>query len=254
MSITRISIRRRASKALTSPKHDLPGYSAPRAPALEARRARKAPDAQRQPRSLRAKCLIALSLILGPLALAPFSAMVTHGALAEPSGEIDAVLVPGAALRNGGDSLSDALRWRMDTAIDLLKQRKAHFLVVSGGGEGDWNEARAMARYAIEAGIPESAILIEDQAATTRETGVYASRLMRRHGLSNALVVSQWYHVPRVRIALEQEGISAQGKAAKHPNFLNNEPYFVLREALALYAYGSRLDLNQRLRQLGTSS
>jgi len=243
------------SRSLSSPKHPLRGAATARRRPLDSGRTSingELLKPERKPRSTFAKLAMLAALLLGPLAIAPFSAMCFYGGLTEPDARADVIIVPGAALRNGGNDLSDALRWRMDTAISLWKSRKANFILVSGGGEGAWNEARAMARYAEEHGVPQSAILIEDRARTTRETGRLASGIMRRQGLKRALVVSQWFHVARTRIALEQAGVNTQGKACDHTQTLSNEPFFVLREAIALYAYGAGVDENEKLRSMAS--
>ncbi|MCK6439498.1 MAG: YdcF family protein [Planctomycetes bacterium] len=176
-------------------------------------------------------------LVLG----VPLIAMLCYGPLASPE-KCDVIVVPGAALKNGGAELSDALERRMITAVELYHQGYAPYLFVSGGGEGAWSEASAMARWAMERGVPAERIILDEAGLTTRATARNAARMMKARGMTRALAVSQWYHVARVRLALEQEDIDHSGSDCAHPTFLIREPYFTAREIAALYSYLFRLD------------
>ena len=78
-------------------------------------------------------------------------------------------------------------------------------------------------------------------ALNLRDSGVNVARLMKRRGFKSALVVSQWFHVARTRLCLEQEGIETYA-APSDGKVLVKEPYFVGREMFALPAYAFRLD------------
>lgn len=175
------------------------------------------------------------------IAVTPLAVMLFFGLWAKPE-KADAIVVPGAALWTGGTRLSDALEWRMDTAIELYKQGYAPFMILSGGGEGAWNEPEAMARYAMEHGVPAHAIILDNGGESTRATGESVARIMKQRGMDSALVTSQWYHVPRTRWCLSRAGVTAHGVECSHPNWLRKEPYFVAREAVALYATFLNLD------------
>jgi uncharacterized SAM-binding protein YcdF (DUF218 family) len=227
-------------------------------------------------------------IMAGAAAVAPFSAIAAYGLVAQPQ-KADVILVPGAALKNGGNDLSDALRFRMNTAIELWKKGYAPRLVLSGGGEGAWNEAEAMARYALGRGVPEEAIVLDRRAATSRDTaenlaGVLAAHASETPGAichqpataavsvakddelvvaarkalkpykpagARVLVVSQWCHVTRVRMALNQAGFRAFGAACEHPQFLHNEHWMTLREAAGLWAYALRIESGEWREALG---
>lgn len=185
-----------------------------------------------------AKRLLIFILIVG---LPPVLAMLFYGLLSEPE-QSDVIVVPGAALTQGGNGLSNALEWRMQTAVELYHKGYGRYLLLSGGGEGAWREAPTMANWAVERGVPRERIIIDNQGNTTRETAINVARIMRERNLSTALAVSQWYHVPRLRLALMQEGVEQSGSTCAHPRFLDLEFYFSLREVAGLYAYLFRLD------------
>jgi uncharacterized SAM-binding protein YcdF (DUF218 family) len=102
---------------------------------------------------------------------------------------------------------------RLDHAIALYKTGIAHWLVVTGGkAEGDrTTEAAAARRYAIAKGVPADAILIEDQSRDTLESIHSVAAMLREHGLSNAVFVSDRPHMLRVLRMASDAGITAWG-------------------------------------------
>jgi uncharacterized SAM-binding protein YcdF (DUF218 family) len=123
----------------------------------------------------------------------------------------DAIVVLGAAQYNGRPSA--ILRARVEHAIDLYGSGLADWLVVTGGkAQGDRTTEAASARsFAIERGVPESAILVEDQGRTTLESLRGVAAVLRSHGLSSALFVSDRTHMLRVLKIAGDEGITAFG-------------------------------------------
>ncbi len=152
----------------------------------------------------------------------------------------DCIVVPGAAIRPGRVP-SDALRYRLEGALRLYRAGRAPLIIVSGGGEGDYAEAVVMAEWLEREGVPSQAILKETQARTTRENAANVATIMHQRGMRTALVSSQWFHVARARVALEQEGITTH-PAPCGGNTLVKEPLFVAKELAALPAYALKLD------------
>jgi uncharacterized SAM-binding protein YcdF (DUF218 family) len=125
----------------------------------------------------------------------------------------DVIVVLGAAQYNGRPSL--VFEARLSHAVDLFADGYAPWLMVTGGKqEGDrTTEAAAGRRYAIENGVPEDAILAEDQGRTTLESLRSVGRIMRERGLRTALFVSDPSHMLRVLRMARDEGITAFGSA-----------------------------------------
>jgi uncharacterized SAM-binding protein YcdF (DUF218 family) len=123
----------------------------------------------------------------------------------------DAIVVLGAAQYNGRPS--SILRARVEHAIDLYDAGFARFLIVTGGkAEGDRTTEAASARsLALERGVPEAAILVEDQGRTTLESLRGVGDVLRAHGLSTALFVSDRTHMLRVLKIAGDQGITAYG-------------------------------------------
>lgn len=164
---------------------------------------------------------------------------VATGAV-ENDDNADCIVVLGAAVRKGRTP-SDALQYRLDTALALYENGRAPTIIVTGAGEGNYAEAEVMSEWLVDHGVPQSAILIDNESATTRESGKNVAHLMKQRRWKTALVVSQWFHVARSRMALSQEGIDTIA-APCDGNTLRKEPYFVCREMLALPAYAMRFD------------
>ena len=123
----------------------------------------------------------------------------------------DAIVVMGAAQYDGTPSA--LFESRLRHAVDLFHEGLAPILVVTGGKqEGDrTTEAAAAREFAIRNGVPDSAILSEDQGRNTIESIRSVRRLFREHELSRALFVSDPSHMLRVLRIARDEGIDAYG-------------------------------------------
>lgn len=65
------------------------------------------------------------------------------------------------------------------------------------------------------AGTPEDRILIETQASTTFQNARRSADIMRRHGWTRAVVVTDAMHIPRALLAFRGVGIRATGRGAR---------------------------------------
>ncbi len=123
----------------------------------------------------------------------------------------DAIVVMGAAQYDGTPSA--LFESRLRHAIDLFDDGLAPILVVTGGKqEGDrTTEAAAAREFAIRNGVPDAAILSEDQGRNTIESIRAVRRLFREHELARAVFVSDPSHMLRVLRIARDEGIDAYG-------------------------------------------
>jgi uncharacterized SAM-binding protein YcdF (DUF218 family) len=123
----------------------------------------------------------------------------------------DAIVVLGAAQYDGRPS--PVLRARLEHALELYRAGLAPLLVVTGGkAEGDrTTEAAAARRFAIDAGVPEDAILVEDQGRTTIESLRAVGPMFHARGLETAIFVSDRTHMLRVLRLARDEGIVGYG-------------------------------------------
>jgi uncharacterized SAM-binding protein YcdF (DUF218 family) len=125
----------------------------------------------------------------------------------------DAIVVLGAAQYNG--TPSRIFEARLAHAVDLWQAGVAPILVVTGGkAEGDLTtEAAAGRAYALARGVPEAAIMAEDEGRTTLESLENVAILMRAAGLESAVFVSDRTHLLRVLRIATDVGIVGWGSA-----------------------------------------
>ncbi len=124
---------------------------------------------------------------------------------------VDAIVVLGAAQYNG--TPSPVFASRLDHAVHLFAAGVAPVLIVTGGSrEGDRTTEAASARaYAVAHGVPDSAILGEDQGRSTLESLEAVAGILRQHGLRSAIFVSDRTHMLRVILMARDLGIEAYG-------------------------------------------
>lgn len=109
----------------------------------------------------------------------------------------DAIVVLGGGVKDDG-SPSAATLERTRQGIALFQQGLASWMILSTGMVAGFNEAEVMQRVALEAGIPEERIILEQASRNTRENLPAVRRLMQERGWTRALVVSSPYHMRRV--------------------------------------------------------
>jgi uncharacterized SAM-binding protein YcdF (DUF218 family) len=119
-----------------------------------------------------------------------------------------AIVVLGAAQYAGKPS--PVLRARLDHALDLWNRHLASLLILTGGrGSGDTTSEAAVGRkYARKHGVPDSAILVENEGRTTSESMRAVAGMLEVRGLQSALLVSDPFHMLRLRILARRFGFT----------------------------------------------
>ena len=176
--------------------------------------------------------------LLGPLVLffaygaTDYSPMA--GSRAPP---VDCIVVYGAKVyADGTPSLS--LFDRVQEGVGLWHDGRGRHLVLSGGvGESGVSEPRAMKRLAMEAGVDEGAIVLDETGANTYLSAAGTARLMRERGWRSSISVSHYYHLLRIQMAARRVNLRTLTVPARMTRRLLREPYFVLRECAAFYGY-----------------
>jgi vancomycin permeability regulator SanA len=130
--------------------------------------------------------------------------------------------------RNGQPSL--ALKARLDETLLLYRRGLFPLVMVSGAhGKEGFDEGTVMKRYLVARGVPEAAVIADNEGENTWATAHNATALMRARGLKSALVVSQYYHTPRTRLAFSRFGVKSLYWA--HARYWNwRDVYAVPRE------------------------
>lgn len=121
----------------------------------------------------------------------------------------DAIIVLGAAQWDGKPS--PVLQARLDHAFDLYTAGFARRLIVTGGvGEGDhYSEGEVARQYLLKKGIPTAAVLTENRGRSSYESMAGATALMQRNGWHSALLVSDPFHMYRLKRMATDLGVSA---------------------------------------------
>ena len=119
-----------------------------------------------------------------------------------------AIVVLGAAQYAGKPS--PVLRARLDHALDLWNRHLASVLILTGGtGTGDTTSEAAVGRtYVRRRGVPDSAILEENEGRTTSESMRAVAGMLEVRGLQSALLVSDPFHMLRLRILARRFGFT----------------------------------------------
>lgn len=149
----------------------------------------------------------------------------------------DAIVVLGARAYPDG-SLSDALRDRVRTGVELHREGLAPRLIFSGGEVSPgMTEPQAMRKYAIERGVPPSVIYLDPRGMNTQASVTQTTAMFRRLGVQRVLVVSHGYHLPRIKLAYARAGWEVWTVPARESYTLSRMPWLVAREVAALGAY-----------------
>lgn len=98
---------------------------------------------------------------------------------------------------SGGDTTA-----RADEAIKLFQQGWAPLLIFSGAAADETgpSNAQAMANHAIEVGVPESNIIIEEFSRTTAENARNTSRFIAERSIERIILVTSAYHQRRASL------------------------------------------------------
>jgi uncharacterized SAM-binding protein YcdF (DUF218 family) len=153
--------------------------------------------------------LLLRSIIVVLLLLWVASAIaVIHWGSRDRAAQADAIVVLGAAQYVGRPS--PVLKARLDHAIALWARGLAPLLIVTGGmGVGDTTSEGAVSRqYALKHGVPDSAILVENQGRTTRESLGVVADMMHGRDIDRAILVSDPFHMLRLSIVARGLGLT----------------------------------------------
>ena len=157
--------------------------------------------------------VIALLVVCLPLAtyLVVLSKQIERQSAIDESQKADIIVVLGAAEYNGRPS--PVLRARLDHAFDLYTKGLAQLILTTGGAGGDeqFTEGQVGRDYLVRRGIPSERIVVEGEGDTTVSTVLAVSEIMRRMGLTSAILVSDGYHIFRSKRILQHQGMRVYG-------------------------------------------
>ncbi|MEM6782343.1 MAG: YdcF family protein [Bacteroidota bacterium] len=112
-----------------------------------------------------------------------------------------------AEVSDGGDRVLYAAR--------LWREGAAPLVVVSGGGgligaQGMQPEAASMGALLRFAGVPDSVLVAEATSRNTYENAVEAKRLLDARGITDVVLVTSAFHMPRAVRVFEAQGLTVE--------------------------------------------
>ncbi len=143
-------------------------------------------------------------------------------------------IVFGAGLNRNG-SASPILYDRVATAAELYHAGKVDRLLLSGAQTwAGYNEPLAMAAAARELGVPDAALVLDGEGARTYDTCYRAQAI---YGVSEAILVTQAFHLPRALYLCDTLGLKTVGVAADRRVYREQSVnYWNVREVFATLA------------------
>lgn len=139
------------------------------------------------------------------------------------------VIVPGASvLRNG--TPSDVLEDRLLMAFDVYQSGKVEKFLLSGDhGSVGYDEVNVMRVYLEKLGVPGEDLFLDHAGFDTYDT-MYRARYV--FGVTDALVATQRFHLPRALYLGRSLGMTVHGVAAERHVYAKDEE-FAFRERFA---------------------
>ncbi|BCX48803.1 vancomycin high temperature exclusion protein [Haloferula helveola] len=181
------------------------------------------------------RCSVRAGAVLFLFVFIALALLVSSG-LNDKIGHADVALVLGNKVSPDGEP-SPRLKARLDKAVELYREGWFPLILVSGGtGKEGYPEGTAMKRYLVASGIPEAAVVVDDDGVDIWASATHTARLIKERELESVFVISQFYHVPRSRLALSKFGIEPVYTA--HASFFEpRDVYSTLRELPAYLKY-----------------
>jgi SanA protein len=139
-------------------------------------------------------------------------------------------IVFGARVRENS-VLSNSLYDRVVTAVELYRAGRVKKLLMSGDRQNDsYDEPAAMKKLAIELGVDECDIFIDNDGKRTYDSCYRAKEIF---DIKKAILVTQDYHQPRAlylcsNLGIDSIGITANRRIYDAEGYLNNREFFAL--------------------------
>jgi len=134
---------------------------------------------------------------------------IRDSAVRDEAQPADAIVVLGAAQYNGRPS--PVLKARLDHANELYKQQYSQAIITTGsyGPDPNFSEAHVSTQYLVQHGVDVANIITEQGSGSTYDSIQAAAHLMQGKGWKTALVVSDGFHLFRVKRMFQDNGILA---------------------------------------------
>lgn len=143
------------------------------------------------------------------------AALVLAG-LRDNLGKAEVALVLGSKVELDGTP-SPRLRARLDRTLELYHASYFPSVIVSGGtGREGYDEAAVMRDYLVARGVPAEQVIMDSAGITTFASARNTIEIIRQRRIESVFVISQYFHVPRARLALRRFGVATIYSAHAH--------------------------------------
>ena len=161
---------------------------------------------------------IGLAITALVVAVAVLAVRIERQSQRDEAQAADVILVLGAAEYRGRPS--PVLKARLDHALELYNRKLAPRVMTTGGAGGEhvFTEGTVGRAYLTSRGVPPEAVIVENEGESTVQSTTIAIEIMYRMGLRTVIVVSDGYHIYRVKRMLEARGFKAYGSPRKENN------------------------------------
>jgi uncharacterized SAM-binding protein YcdF (DUF218 family) len=169
-----------------------------------------------------------LILCLPPLLLWLFSTGTIAQALLQPLEDAyppispislekhDAIIVLGGMVNNltrHSDRVElNSAADRLTDTIHLYNLKKADKIIFTGGSgflfSTKFTEADQAERFFGQMGIPQKAILLEDQSRNTRENAIFTAKICKDLAINKVILITSAFHMKRSMAEFEKQGLA----------------------------------------------
>ncbi len=156
--------------------------------------------------------------------------------LQDQLGHADVALVLGSKVELDGVP-SKRLQARLDRTVELYQAGYFPCVIASGGfGKEGYDEAVVMKAYLVAHGIPSEDVIVDGHGDTTFASAQNTQTIAREHGFRSVFVVTQYFHIPRSRLALQRFGFTTLYSAHAHIYELR-DVFSSIRESFGYVSY-----------------
>lgn len=112
-------------------------------------------------------------------------------------GEVDAIVAI-----SGGDTIA-----RAGEAIELYKRGWAPLVIFSGAAQDKTgpSNAQVMRQVALESGVPETAIILENEGETTKQNAEKTQSIFQKNAVKRVILVTSAYHQRRASLEFNKQ-------------------------------------------------
>ncbi len=136
--------------------------------------------------------------------------------------------------------LTNSLYDRVLTGVELYRSGRVKKLLMSGDRQGDnYDEPAAMKKMALELGVAESDIVLDNDGKRTFDSCYRAKEIFE---VQKAILVTQDYHQPRALYLCNSLGIDSIGITANRRTY-DREDYYHLREFFSVASAWSEINI-----------